>query len=125
MPTLLELAGISARAAFHGRSLAPALLSGTEPPSAPVLSEIRALEREPDESPERLAGTIMVRDGRWKYIRHRFDPCEELYDLHADPDEMSNLIETHRSLAADLRAGIAAVIRAHGAGPYAWAAGDR
>ena len=125
VPTLLELAGIPARTAFHGRSLAPALLSGTEPPSAPVLSEIRALEREPEEAPERLAGTIMVRDGRWKYIRHRFDPCEELYDLHDDPDEMANLIETHPSRAADLHAMIAAVLRAHGAGPYAWAGGDR
>ena len=100
-------------------------VSGTEPAAAPVLSEIRALERAPDESPERLAGTIMVRDGRWKYIRHRFDPCEELYDLQADTDEMTNLIETHPSRATDLRAEIAAVLRAHGAGPYAWAAGDR
>ena len=67
----------------------------------------------------------MVRDDRWKYVRHRFDPCEELYDLLDDPDETANLIETHPSRAADLRARIAAVLRAHGAGPYAWAAGDR
>ncbi len=125
VPTLLELAGIPARTPFHGRSLASALRSGTEPPAVPVLSEIRALEREPDESLERLAGTIMVRHGRWKYVRHRFDPCEELYDLHTDPDEMSNLVGTQRGRGAELRAGIAAVLRAHGAGPYAWAAGDR
>ena len=123
LPTLLELTGVPAGTAFHGRSLAPALLSGTEPPAVPVLSEIRALERADDEPCERLAATIMLRHGRWKYIRHRFDPCEELYDLHADPDEMDNLSGTHRARAGELRDRIAALLRAQGAGPYAWAAG--
>ena len=122
VPTLLELAAIPAGTALHGRSLAPALLSGTEPPAVPVLSEIRALERADDEPRERLAATIMLRHGRWKYILHRFDPCEELYDLHADPDEMDNLIGTHRARAGELRDRIAALLRAQGAGPYAWAA---
>ena len=32
----------------------------------------------------------MVYDGRWKYIRNRFD-IDELYDLETDADEMHNL----------------------------------
>jgi arylsulfatase A-like enzyme len=66
----------------------------------------------------------MVRDGDWKYIRHRFDPCDELYDLQHDPGEMANLAgdsaQTERVVALGER--IRGMLDSHGAGPYAWAA---
>ena len=39
---------------------------------------------------EQLAAHVMVYDGRWKYIRNRFD-SDELYDLETDADEMHNI----------------------------------
>ena len=34
----------------------------------------------------------MLRDGKFKYIRHmQEDTIEELYDLEADPEELTNL----------------------------------
>ena len=125
VPTLLELAGdtgtdrVSRPLARHGAAVGNR--AARQSRCFPRFARWSANRMKPRSG---WPGTVMVRDGRWKYIRHRFDPCEELYDLHADPDEMSNLIETHPSRAADLHAMIAAVLRAHGAGPYAWA-GDR
>ena len=39
-----------------------------------------------------LYAWMMMRDGKYKYIRHfKDDVIEELYDLEQDPDELNNL----------------------------------
>jgi choline-sulfatase len=46
---------------------------------------------------------VMLRRERWKYIRCDDDP-DQLYDLAADPHELTNLAEAEPSLVAELRA---------------------
>jgi arylsulfatase A-like enzyme len=86
-PTLAELAGVSFPGTPDGRSVAPALLSGTEPQRSPLLSRRRHYPRRF----QRQLGTkfSVVVDG-WKYIRSTDDP-DELYDLNSDREEQRNL----------------------------------
>ncbi len=100
LPTVLDLLGVSLppTAHFSGRSLAPTLRGGPEPPEAetyaesltPLLhfgwSDLRAL-----------------RDGRFKYI---LAPRPELYDLRADPAESRNLIASSPAQAEALNAAL-------------------
>src|SRR6476659_8780633 len=81
-PTIAALAGVEpAEAEFSGVSLAAALTRGEEPPgeaAAEYLAEGAA------------APALMVRRGRFKYIRCGDDP-EQLFDLAKDPLELHNL----------------------------------
>ena len=78
-PTLLDIAGLPARAELDGASL-------------------RNLLQNPEAEPKRHAvvtyprGNDAVRQGKWLYIRYR-DGGEELYDRQADPDEVENLAD--------------------------------
>lgn len=91
-PTLLDLAGLPPDGDHRGRSLAPALRSGSEPEVVPVFSE--SVEYGPDR--------FAVIDGRLKVIavpfpersHHgvRFDVRPlEIYDLDRDPEEARDL----------------------------------
>jgi choline-sulfatase len=46
---------------------------------------------------------VMLRRGRWKYIRCDDDP-EQLFDVASDPDELMNLADAEPAVCADLRA---------------------
>jgi choline-sulfatase len=97
-PTLLELAGLPAEQVSpppaagaagspdeHARaavSLAAAVTGAGHAPSRPVVSEYHAEGA--------TAPSAMVRDGRFKLIRSLEDP-DLLYDLEADPRELSDL----------------------------------
>lgn len=76
-PTLIDLCGVNPLAGLEGESLKPLL-------------------RDPSQASSRRVVTCFdtdhfsVRDARWRYIRYR-DGAEELYDLHADPNEWHNL----------------------------------
>ena len=76
-PTLLELAGLPAKADNEGQSLVPLL-------------------RDPEAKWERPAlmtegrGNHAVRSERWRYIRYS-DGVEELYDHNNEPWEWQNL----------------------------------
>ena len=128
MPTLLDLAGAPLPAPLDGRSIADALRRGTEPAPAPVLAELaeiagpEAMEHG-NLAPEQLAAHVMLRDGNWKYVRHRHD-IDELYDLAADPCEMHNLAaaQEHGARVSAMRRRIGDLLLTTGPGPYAWCA---
>ena len=94
-PTLLELAGVSGPTRMEGRSLVP-LLNGTKTEwrksflieyySDKVFPRIRQM------------GYKAVRNERWKYIHYfELEGMDELYDLKADPYEMTNIIRQPRA----------------------------
>ncbi|WP_435018197.1 sulfatase family protein [Tundrisphaera sp. TA3] len=101
-PTFLDLAGAPTPADIHGRSLLP-LLRG----EAPSVREAFLIEHSSDKVFPRVEGMgyRAVRTGRWKYIRYRdLRGMDELYDLAADPYEMTNLIAdpAHQGTRAEL-----------------------
>jgi arylsulfatase A-like enzyme len=122
LPTLLDAAGISAPASLHGRSVMPLLRGG-------AVARPRG-ERQgwPDhvfiQISEAQIGRA-VRTARWKYSvsapgkngwdEPAADAYEEefLYDLRADPCELTNLVglESHRVVADRLRSLLLGRIR--------------
>jgi arylsulfatase A-like enzyme len=56
----------------------------------------------------------MIIQGRHKYVAALYDE-DELYDLEADPWEMTNLSKagTHRDLVVELRARLVQHVQAH------------
>jgi len=81
-PTILEAVGVQPEAVDHalpGRSLF-AVAAGADPGRA-AFSEYHGMGS--------VTGTFMVRHGRWKYI-HSVAYAPLLFDLAADPEELSN-----------------------------------
>lgn len=76
-PTLIELAGIPARADIEGLSLSPQLKNASTKRERPAITSHNQ-------------GNHAIRSERWRYI-HYADGSEELYDMQADPEEWTNL----------------------------------
>ena len=127
MPTLLELAGETPPSLIDGRSVAEAILAGRKPTPQPIFAEIASNEAiyRGAQDPEQLAAHVMIYDGRWKYIRNRFD-IDELYDLETDADEMQNLAAQpeHGERVGSMRRQIAEMVCHTGPGPYDWCLSD-
>jgi|GEM_PF-889339 len=123
-PTLLDLVGINDDHPTHGTSFADAIRTGDEPHfENTVLSEIGDVDKHNEETGmDRLASSIMIRRGDWKYILHRFDECDELYNLTDDPEETVNLStgETHRAVKTDLHRAMCSKIQTDVSGLYDW-----
>ena len=131
MPTLLDFAGAPIPGPIDGRSIAEALLSGREPEPQPIFAEIASQQsiygpKEYAQNREHMAAHVMALDGKWKYIRSRFDD-DELYDLQQDPHEMSNiadLAENQEQITA-MRGQIAEMLGHTGPGLYNWCLDER
>ena len=101
LPTLVELAAPEERLPTadppDGRSLVP-LLKG----DAPAGDETVASEYLAEGT---YAPCVMLRRGPLKYVHCPGDP-DQLYDLENDPDELVNLADERRGVAADFAAEV-------------------
>ncbi|MWK37820.1 sulfatase-like hydrolase/transferase [Actinomadura sp. J1-007] len=93
--TVLEVAGARPAAShpLDGRSLAPYLLDGADPPRHELFWRTRT--------------SRALRDGRWKYLRApgpAAGPADRLYDLDADPREQADLARAHPDVLRRLTA---------------------
>lgn len=118
-PTLLDAAGIPVPDSMQGRSILPLLRRDTEDWPDDVYVQIS----------EAQVGRA-IRTSRWKYSVSSPDPIgdvpsseryveEFLYDLQADPYELTNLIgfESHREVTAVLRERLLRRMAEAGEGP--------
>ncbi len=102
--TIHAFADIEPEWTLHGRDLSKLLQNPEEPLHEPMLMInttyhygdriAEALKEQNYDAFERrnLYAWLMMRDGKYKYIRHIKDNViEELYDMENDPDELNNL----------------------------------
>ncbi|MGD9905008.1 MAG: sulfatase [Vicinamibacterales bacterium] len=89
-PTLLDVAGLTPAAAIQGRSLVPVLQGRADGWRTSFLVEYFSDTVFPR---VRRMGYSAVRTARHKYVRFRDQQgMDELYDLEADPYELTNLV---------------------------------
>ena len=89
-PTLLDVAGVPARTGMQGRSLVPVLTQKAQGWRTSFLIEYFSDTVFPR---IRTMGYSAARTAQHKYIRYReLTDMDELYDLTADPYEMTNII---------------------------------
>jgi choline-sulfatase len=81
LPTLAELTGCPLDADVDGRDMTPAAADGAAAGRELYYAQCHDTPRQ----------SAMVTDGRWKYCHQESGGVEELYDLQADPHELSNL----------------------------------
>ena len=92
--TLAELCGLSLPHKTDGESLVPYMREPNRKSDAPVYSEFAL--RGP-------GAKYMIRLGDWKYCFYAND-TDELYNLHEDPNEMTNLANAQRNRANEMKA---------------------
>ena len=110
---------------MHGRDLTPMLADPEATWSQPLLYEhtghhygsdvAKVLREEPEHAVHNnVPWYVVLRQGKYKYIRYlKAGEIEELYDLGADPEELTNLAgrpEMAKHLA-DLRQALVAELR--------------
>lgn len=123
--TFCQVAGVKAPWKMHGRDISPLLKNPeTKDWNEPMLfthlgrtygSDARMV---PDAKQQSDSGGVpwyaLLRDGRYKYVRTLVEgETEEVYDLDADPDELTNLAakNEHRELLESLRSKTVSELR--------------
>ena len=93
-PTVIDLLGLDRRSDLDGQSMVKLMAGETKSWKKGAVSTVGR-------------GTHTVRVWKWRYTRY-FDGAEELYDLKADPNEWTNLIDdpAHTKILKRLRKGI-------------------
>jgi arylsulfatase A-like enzyme len=84
-PTLIDLCRLTPRDDLEGHSLAPQLGNSDTPRAWPAITSHNQ-------------GNHSVRSERWRYIRYA-DGSEELYDMHRDPQEWTNVQSSPTNVA--------------------------
>ena len=116
LPTILELAGVGARAGIEGVSLVPALRG------RPLERAVFSMNFQQSKRLGPLdTGSVAMLEGRWKYVHYtgkihypHIPPLEdELYDLAADPHEAVNRIAAEAEVASRMRREIQAKLEKH------------
>ena len=104
LPTVLDLAGLEPEPLLAGRSLLPAVCGDETEIHSEVFAELTMFG-------QCVAPIRMVRTRKWKYVFY-LGHGEELYDLEADPWEITNLAGRAEQAAvqADLRARLLKMI---------------
>jgi len=112
IPTFFAIAGIEIPWKMHGRDISSLLKNPDAGWSHPVLLENTKYYYGKDTDRKDRPGWsgvpwwVFIRQGKYKYIRTLVSGRnEELYDLHADPEELTNLAidPKYRTLLADYR----------------------
>lgn len=96
-PTIMDYAGIRIPSTVQGSSLRP-VMTGEQSGKDHILCE--------QTTNDQSSNGKCIRTKRYKYARWSPQGREELYDLHADPDEWNNLAgdPSHADLLGDMRA---------------------
>lgn len=103
-PTVLELLGLPVLDGATGRSLAAPVTGGAPgPPQTTYAESLTPLVH------YQWSDLRVLRDGRWKYI---LAPRPELYDLTADPGELTDLSASNPATARRLRAELEGLLKA-------------
>jgi arylsulfatase A-like enzyme len=113
VPTIVELAGYEPPRgpSIDGRSVAD-LLRGKridQPESGTAFAAMIKDRSNP-------GGVTTVVSGRWKLIDT--NGVFELYDLHADPNEQTNLIGTRSEIATQMRKVLEQTLNRHATSPF-------
>ena len=109
-PTLLDLGGLHPPSAFQGRSFKSDIESGTIWDEAAIAECVSGCTN-PFRRDDRLGPRVLaVREKRFKVVLHFNPRAEQLYDLEADPRELSPLPAGAEPAA---RARLLAQARAH------------
>lgn len=100
-PTMLDAAGLSFASEVHGRSILPLAAGEADNWRDDLMCETHG-------HCQRHIGRLVVTD-RYKYVANKGD-MDELYDLSADPYEMTNLVDDPAlsDVLADMRTRLAA-----------------
>lgn len=112
IPTFFSVAGIDLPWEMHGHDISPMFEDPNCQWEHPLLIEntqrLFGEDTNRDEFPiyKEIPCWVFLRDGKYKYIRYLIEnEIEELYDLDADPEELTNLALSpdYRKLLVNLR----------------------
>jgi len=122
-PTVTDLLGVDAPAAWTGSSVAPSVLDGEEPADEPVVSvTVRGEEVTSQPIPRSLDDgdlLVSVRDRDWTYVENVTADdagdaeATELYHRPDDPTQQTNLATDPTPEQADVMAEFAPIVDAH------------
>ncbi len=100
VPTFFSFAGIEQPWEMQGQDLTPLLKDPNAKWDRPMLlaatgrnygSDTNAIPKGEGAMHGDVPWYVMIRHGKYKYIRPLIEDLEELYDMDADPDELDNL----------------------------------